>query len=398
MRKYLLVAGVAAIGLNLRAAISSLPPVFPELQDRLHLSATVTSVLAATPVLCFGVGSAAAAWLSRRVGEERVMFTALGILAAGLTLRGLFPGSMLFPGTIVAAIAIAVMNVLLSSLAKRRWPERAGMLIGTYLTSMALSSTIASSAAVPLYRRTGGSVGLTLGWWALPAAASMLVWFPQVRCRTASGDAPPATGRVTVYRHALAWQVTVFMGVQSLLYYAALSWLPTMFRDRGASPATAGNLLALTSVGSFAFSLLVPVLAQRRPGQRWLMMPSVLGLFIGLAGALYAPLGVQPLVMIELGACQGAAFGLALYFTMARAPNPVAAASLSGLAQGVGYLAASAGTLAIGLLHTQTGGWTVPGLLMLALAALEFGVGLLAARARILPLPATAFPAPDPAP
>jgi MFS transporter, CP family, cyanate transporter len=390
MRKYLLVAGVAAIGLNLRAAISSLPPVFPELQDRLHLSATVTSVLAATPVLCFGVGSAAAAWLSRRVGEERVMFTALGILAAGLTLRGLFPGAMLFPGTIVAAIAIAVMNVLLSSLAKRRWPQRAGMLIGIYLTTMALSSTIASAAAVPLYRHTGGAVGLTLGWWALPAAASMLVWLPQARFRTTSGDAPPATGRVTVYRHALAWQVTVFMGVQSLLYYAALSWLPTMFRDRGASPATAGNLLALTSVGSFAFSLLVPVLAQRRPGQRRLIVPSVLGLFLGLAGALYAPLGVQPLVMIELGACQGAAFGLALYFTMARAPDPVAAASLSGLAQGVGYLAASAGTLAIGLLHSQTGGWTLPGVAMLALAALEFGAGLLAARARVLPLPAAA--------
>ena len=390
MRKYLLVAGVAAIGLNLRAAIASLPPLFPELQARLHLSAAATSVLAATPVLCFGVGSAGAAWLSRRFGEERVMFAALGVVAAGLALRGAFPGSMLFPGTILATVAIAVMNVLLSSLAKRRWPQRAGMLIGTYLTTMALSSLIASAAAVPLYRHTGGAVGLTLGWWALPAVASMLVWLPQVRFRTASGDAPAPAGRVTVYRHALAWQVTVFMGVQSLLYYAALSWLPTMFRDRGASAATAGNLLALTSLGSFAFSLLVPVLAQRRPGQRWLMVPSVLGLFLGLAGALYAPLGVQPLVMIELGACQGAAFGLALYFTMARAPDPVAAASLSGLAQGVGYLAASAGTLAIGLLHTATGRWTLPGLLMLALAALELGVGLLAARARVLPLPATA--------
>src|SRR5215475_7949240 len=111
MRKYLLVAGVAAIGLNLRAAIASLPPLFPELQARLHLSATTTSVLAATPVLCFGVGSAGAAWLSRRFGEERVMFAALGVVAAGLALRGVLPGSMLFPGTILATIAIAVMNV-----------------------------------------------------------------------------------------------------------------------------------------------------------------------------------------------------------------------------------------------------------------------------------------------
>jgi len=379
----LFVVGIAAVGLNLRSAIASLPPVFPELQDRLHLSAATVSALAATPVLCFAVGSTAAAWLSRRFGEERVIGVALGVLAVGLALRGAVPGALLFPGTILATCAIAVMNVLLSSLAKRRWPERAGLLIGVYLSMMAVASFIASSVAVPLYQHSGGSVRLTLGWWALPAVAGILFWLPQVRYKTEVGGSL-AKPRITVYRQALAWQVTVFMGVQSLLYYAALSWLPEIFRARGTSAGTAGDLLALTSVGSVVASLLVPVLAQRSPGQRWLAVPSILGLLAGLAGCLYAPLSMDVFWALVLGASQGAAFGLALYFMVARSPDPVTAASLSGLAQSVGYLLASAGTLTMGLLHSATGSWNVPGVLMLALAALELGMGLLAGRPLLL--------------
>ena len=124
LERALLIVGVAALGFNLRGAITSLPPVFPELADSLGLSAAAISVLAATPVICFGVVSGFAASLSRRLGEERVLLAALIALMAGLLLRGAAPGAMLFPGTVLAAAAIAVMNVLLSSLIKRRWRRR----------------------------------------------------------------------------------------------------------------------------------------------------------------------------------------------------------------------------------------------------------------------------------
>jgi MFS transporter, CP family, cyanate transporter len=385
MNKYrvLLVVGVAAVGLNLRATIASLPPVFPEMQTQLHLSSATISVLAAVPVLCFGAGSAAAARLSRRFGEERVVFGALAVLAIGLGMRGLVPASLLFPGTIVATCGIAVMNVLLSSLAKRRWPDRAGLVIGVYLTTMALGSVIASSVAVPLYRHSGDSIGLVLGWWALPAVAAMLVWSPQLRyLTTSSGSVRQPRG--ALYRQPLAWQVTSFMGLQSLLFYAALSWLPEVFRDRGASAGTAGNLLALMSLGGFATSMVVPVLAQRTAGQRRLAVPSTLGLLAGLAGSLYAPLDTAVVWVLILGACQGALLGLALYFMVARSPDPVTAASLSALSQGVGYLLASAGTLTVGLLHSATGSWNPPAALMLAIAAAELVTGLLAGRPLVL--------------
>ena len=388
----LLVVAVAAAGLNLRTAITSLPPLFPELQTRLHLSSATLSLLAATPVICFGVVSAFSAWLNRRYGEEAVLLVALALLVAGLLLRGVFPGSMLFPGTALAASAIAVLNVLLSSMAKRRWPERAGLLIGIYLTALSVGAILSSLLSVPLYRSSGGSVRLALGVWAAPAALAVLLWLPQLgyRAMPLSGGAGSAgttqeQAGLKVYRYALAWQVTAFMGLQSLLYYAALSWLPTIFQDRGASAVTAGNLLALMGVGNLATSLIVPVLAHRSPGQRALVVPSLIGTAVGLAGSLWAPLGSAPFWVLVLGVSQGSCLGLAIFFMMARAPDAGVAASLSAFAQSVGYLAASAGPLEVGLLHTATGSWTIPVVLLLVLCAAELVIGVLAGRPLVLP-------------
>jgi len=397
----LLVVAVAAAGLNLRTAITSLPPLFPDLQTRLHLSSAALSLLAATPVICFGVVSAFAAWLNRRYGEEAILLVALVLLTAGLLLRGAAPGIMLFPGTALAASAIAVLNVLLSSMVKRRWPERAGLLIGIYLTALSVGAILSSLLSVPLYRSSGDSVRLALGLWAAPAALAVLLWLPQLGYRSASaapavsdGAAPGAAqAGIKVYRYALAWQVTAFTGLQSLLYYAALSWLPTIFQDRGDPAVTAGNLLALMGVGNLATSLIVPVLAHRRPSQRGLVVPSLIGTAAGMAGSLWAPLGSAPFWVLVLGVSQGSCLGLAIFFMMARAPDAGVAASLSAFSQSVGYLAASAGPLEVGLLHTATGSWNIPVVLLLVLCVAELATGVLAGRPLVLPA-ATEQPSP----
>lgn len=383
----LLAAAVAAAGLNMRAPITSLPPLFPELSHRLHLSSAVLSLLAATPVICFGVGAAFAPSLSRRFGEERVLQAALAAIAAGLLARAASPRFLLFPGTILATGAIALLNVLMASMIKRRWPERAGLGIGIFLSGLSTGAILASLLSVPLYHASGESVPLTLGLWAAPAALAALLWLPQLAHRPAGlpSSAGPPVRRLQVHKHALAWQVTAFMGLQSLLYYAALSWLPTMFRDRGTSAVTAGNLLALMGAGNLLTSLVIPVLAQRMRGQRSLVVPSMIGTAAGLAGSLWAPLGSAPAWVLLLGISQGACLALAIFFTVARAPDSAAAASLSGLAQSAGYLVASAGPLELGLLHSATGGWSIPFGLLLAIAVAQLVMGMLAARPLVLP-------------
>ena len=384
--------GVLALGYNLRGAITSLPPVFPELQASLRLSGATISILAATPVICFGVVSGFAASLARRAGEERVLLGASIVLVAGLIARGAAPGALLFPGTILCSGAIAVMNVLLSSLIKRRWPERAGFLIGLYITALSAGAIVASLVSVPLWQGTGGSLALTLGWLAAPAALAVLLWLPQARSRPQSPGtgasavtAPARPARVAVHRYALTWHVTIFMGMQSLLYYATLSWLPTMLRDRGESAAAAGDLLALMGVGNLAVSMFIPMAAQRMRSQVAIVVPTTIAVAGGLAGLLYLPLGGAVAWALILGAGQNAALALAIFFTAARAPHAAAAASLSSLAQAVGYLLASAGPLEVGLLHSATGSWTAPVMVLFVLSGVMLVAGLLAARPRMLP-------------
>ena len=399
-RTTLLIVAVAAAGLNLRTAVTSLPPLFPVLGTRLHLSSTALSLLATTPVICFGVVSAFAPRLNRRWGEERVLLAALVVLTAGLLLRGVAPSTLLFPGTALAASAIAILNVLLSSMVKRRWPERAGFLIGIYLTALSVGAIVSSLLAVPLYQASGGSIPLALGVWAGPAAVAVLLWLPQLRyqaagrTRPAGGSpadrVPPADLASTprkLYRYALTWQVTAFMGLQSLLYYAALSWLPTIFQDRGTSAVTAGNLLALMATGNLIAALIVPGLAHRAPDQRALVAPSMIAMGVGLAGSLWAPLAGAWFWVLVLGMGQGACLALAIFFMVARAPDPGAAASLSAFAQSAGYLVASAGPLELGLLHSVTGSWNIPVALLLVLCGCGLLVGMFAARPLVLTLP-----------
>src|SRR6266702_1648272 len=414
----LFVAGLAALAFNLRAAITGLPPVFPELSAALNLSPAAIAVLAATPVLCFGLFSGLAAPLSRGFGEERVLLAALLLLAGGLLLRGVAPESMLFPGTVLAGGAIALMNVLLPSLVKRRRPDHAGVLIGAYLLTMSAGAVVGALIAVPVYQAAAGSaravagwpVQLTLGLWALPAAAAAVAWLPQIRYRTKpdspglglslpDGPGPDRPGpdrprpvaggrgggRLSMPRHALAWQVAGFMGLQSLTYYAAVSWLPTLFRDRGVSPVHAGDLLALMNLGNATTAMLLPVLAHRARDQRLLVGAAALASAVGLTGALLAPVGSAFVWTLLLGFGQGASLGLAIFFTLARAPDPVASASLSAFAQSVGYLIATGGPLAVGFLHTATGGWDVPVLALLGATVVQLSAGVLAGRALTLP-------------
>ena len=180
---------------------------------------------------------------------------------------------------------------------------------------------------------------------------------------------------MAVHRHAITWHVTIFMGMQSLLYYATLSWLPTMLRDRGESAAAAGDLLALMGVGNLAVSLFIPMAAQRMRSQVALVVPTTFAMAGGLAGLLYLPLGGAVAWALILGAGQNAALALADFLHGGPRPHAAAAASLSSLAQAVGYLLASAGPLEVGLLHSATGSWTAPVGVLFALSGVMLVAG-----------------------
>jgi MFS transporter, CP family, cyanate transporter len=373
---------IVLVAANLRPAVVGVSPLLSEIQATEGLSATAAGVLTALPVLCFGLVAPAAPLLARRYGIERTLLGALLLLITGFLVRSSGPQAALFAGTVVLGAAIAIGNVLLPALIKRDFAHRTGLMTGLYTMAIAGGATLAAGITVPVAQAAGLGWRAALAGWALFALVALLCWLPHVRRATR----PPRTGagqRGGLWRDPLAWQVTIFMGLQSLGYFAVASWLPAVLVDRGYAVVTAGWLLSLTSLSGIVGATLAPVLATRWRRQRGLALVITVGAAVGLVGVLL-PIGLEPVAVVLLGAAQSAALGLALTLVALRAPDASHASQLSGMSQSVGYVLAAAGPFAFGALHDVSGGWTLPFVLLLALLAVQGAAGVLAGRERLV--------------
>jgi CP family cyanate transporter-like MFS transporter len=265
-RRLGLIAGaIIFTALNLRTAIASVPPLLDEIRATVPLSATAAGVLTTAPVVCMAVGSPMAPPLARRIGAEAAI-TTLGLtVAAGILLRLIDGVVPLFAGTIVAGLGIALGNVLVPSLIKRDFPDRVGPMTGGYTMAISASGAIAAALTVPAEDAIGRGWQWGLVVWAIPAVAAALIWVPWIARRGADAGAPAVP---SLWRNRIAWQVTVYMGLQSLLFYSALSWLPTLLRDHGIDREAAGTLLSVMLLAGVPTCLIVPVFATRGRDQR----------------------------------------------------------------------------------------------------------------------------------
>ena len=358
------------IAANLRPSLTSVGPLLKTIQDQLALSATAAGLLTSLPLLAFA-GCAPLARLARQHGAERMLLAGLLALIAGILLRSEGSTVALFAGTVVLATGIAIANVLLPMLIKQHYPERVPTITTAYATMMGGVAALGSGVAVPLARTLPGGWRSSLASWALPAVIAAVFWLPQLR----SPGARPAASSAGAsphppWRTRLAWQVTSFMGLQSTLFYIAISWYPAILRDNGFSPTSAGWLLTLFQVAALLAGLPVPMLIRRFMDQRGLALGASLLIAFGTLGILVAPRAAA-VWMIVLGMGAGPGLILALSFMGLRASSPTTAAALSLMAQSIGYLLAAIGPFAFGLVHDRVGGWSAALLLAFALAIVQ---------------------------
>jgi CP family cyanate transporter-like MFS transporter len=251
---------------------------------------------------------------------------------------------------------------------------------------MGLSAALGAGLAQPLTSATGSArTGLAL--WLVPALAAVAGLAVLARARGGAGSGS-RTARRAILRDRVALQVTFFFGLQSLSFYAMLAWLPDVLRDdAGLSPVAAGTVLALAALLGAPASLVVPVLAARRPGQGgWVLAAGGL-IVVGVLGLLTAPAAAPVLWSLSWGLGTGVAFPLAMTLVLLRTRDVAQTGRLSAAAQSTGYLLAATGPLSVGLLHDLTGGWEVGLVLLLALVAVQTGIGLAAARPRLVTEP-----------
>ncbi len=376
------------IALNLRPAFSTVAPVLPEIMADTGLSATGASMLTTAPVLCLGLFSPLAPRLARRIGVERAMLVALSAILLGTGLRGLPGVPALFAGSLLAGAGIGIGNVLMPGLLKRDFPGRGALMTGVYVMALAVGAAFASAVTTPLRLALGGWWGGALAAWTVPAAVAILaagsVWAGRLG-RGPGGAAVPVMRRgAGLWRDPLAWQVTLFMGLQSTLAYVVFGWMAPMLRSRGDTAVTAGLVVSVSVVFQIIASLPAPILAARLRQQSGPAAAAMLLTAASFIALLTAPLAWQWVLAAVLGLAQGAAFSLAILLIMLRAGDSEAAARLSGMAQGVGYTMAAAGPLLVGVLHDRSGGWGGAGWLFAVAGVAAAAAGALAGRNRLV--------------
>jgi CP family cyanate transporter-like MFS transporter len=382
LRNLLLVLGIVLLAANLRPALTGVAPLIGQIRADTGISHGVAGLLTTLPLLAFALLSPIAPRLARRFGMEGVLLASLLVLASGILLRWVGDVTTLFLGTATLGAAIAVGNVLLPGLVKREFPGRAGLMTSVYSTSLGTSAALAAGVSVPLAQLGGIGWRGALAVWALPALLACVAWLPQLGRSDRSEDpsAESSPGIKDLWRSSLAWQVTLFMGLQSLAYYVTLTWLPEILQAGGMSAARAGWMLGLSQVVAIVAMFLAPVLAERRPSQRGVVVVAACLSGAGALGLLLAGSTAGALWIVLLGLGQGASFSLALTFFALRTLDPGHAAALSGMGQSFGYLLAAGGPFLFGVLRDATGAWKVPLALLLAATVCLLIAGLGAAR------------------
>ncbi|MGW7053505.1 CynX/NimT family MFS transporter [Streptomyces sp. NPDC054887] len=386
--------GLVLLAVNLRAAITGVAPILDTLKTQFQLSALGVSILTTLPVLCLGVFASLAPPLAHRLGTEKTITGALTLLTAGILLRLGTSPLTLYTGTVLAGSGIALGNVLMPAVIKHHFPHKTGSRTGLAMMLMATTGALATALAVPLENTLGWRISLAA--WALPSLLAALAWGPLALLgRPKKGrharpapitplTTPPNTSGESLLRSPLAWSLTIFLGLVSLLFYALTAWLPEIVRDHGIPQAEAGLMASAMLLIGIPLGFAVPVLAARMHDQRPLVLATVILMAGGLSGLLAAP-QLGWLWIPLLGLATGSAFPLAMVLLPLRSPDALTAARLSGMAQTFGYLLASLGPLALGLLRDLTGSWKIPLLLLLLLLIPEAVAGLHSARPGHLP-------------
>ncbi|PUA79396.1 MFS transporter [Nocardioides currus] len=364
---------VVLVAVNLRPGASSVGPVLEEVTTGLGTGSGVAGVLTGLPGLCFGLVGAIAVTIARRVGTTTGIAAGITLAATALLLRGLTDTSWLFLVLSTLALAgMAVGNVLVPAWIKAHASSDTVLLPTVYGTSLIVGGTIGSALTAPVEAQVGWSRALAM--WGLVALLAVPVWaWLALRERspspggTASAVATPG-GRI--FHSPTAVAMATLFGVQSMHAYVQFGWLPQIYRDAGLSASSAGAMQAMLTAFGIVGALLMPtVIARSRTLAPW-MIAFGAALLLGYAGLLVDPATLPWLWALLLG-FSGFAFPATIAMLTARTRDHRVTARLSGFVQPAGYLFAAVGPVVVGLIHSATGSWTVP-LVLLAATVVPF--------------------------
>ena len=373
----LTVIGIIFISINLRAPLTSVSPVVNEIIGQLGLNNVEAGLITTLPLLAFGCLSIFAPQLASRWGLEKVLWLSMPVLVLGLLARSSGNFYLLFIGAAIVGVAITMGNVLMPAFIKHRFPEKMGLMTGINALFMNVTGVLASGYSVQIGLFTGMGWKGSMAFWIIPAIIGFLFWIPQLtnnRSETRSG------GFSDLLKSRLAWYITIFMGLQSCLFYILVAWLPVVLQDWGMSKEQAGWTFSYIQMTQLPITLLGPILISKITKHQPLIVFITVIMLAGVFGLVIFKTSYVIPSVICIGIATGLAFSVVLMFFVLKTESAAKAAQLSGMAQSFGYLIAAASPPLFGLIYDWTADWTYSLLLFVPITLGMCVMALLSAR------------------
>lgn len=367
-----LIISILLLSANLRAPFTSLAPLVEQIMASVQISAVSMGMVTSTPLIMFALASPFCPKLSSKLGLEKSICFALVLIALGVISRSFGHFHWLFIGTALIGLGIAIGNVLAPAVIKASFPGRIATITALYGISMGVGSTLSSASMVPV---TNLIDDLSVGWRIALAGnlifpfLALVFWLPRLaesktRSISRNKDYYPLN---VLMRQPLAWYFTFALGLNSFTFYSFAGWLPKILADIGYSELEAGYVYGFLQFCTMVPGLLlIPIMARSKS-----LAPLFVGVAllngVGVTGLMLAPQwAIFWVGVFGLGNCS--TFILALSILGHISATSTQAATLSGMAQSIGYALAAVGPAIVGVIYSQTQSWSLP-LTMIAAAA-----------------------------
>lgn len=390
--RVLVFSAIVVSALTLRAAVTSISPLFGRIGTDLQFGTTVIGIVGMLPPAMFAVFGLATPFLAKRTGLERAALLAMALTTIGMATRAFAPNTAsLLALSAIALAGMGIGNVVIPPLVKRYFSERLAVVSTIYICAMQVSTMVPPLLAVPIADAHGWRI--SIGIWAVVGLAAALPWLGVVIARRGrdekdvSGEAGSASVHVSpsgrIHRSSLAWGMVMMFAMTSLITYSMLTWLPTLLIDAGIGEGLAGASVAAFGAMGLITSLAAPTLCARVRNPYGIVMVAAACYLGGFAGLHWSPTAgtVAWVCLVGLGTMT---FPMSLTLINLRTRTAVGSSSLSGFTQGLGYVVSSTGPILFGLLHTESGGWGLPLVLLTGCVAVLLVGGFLCCRPRML--------------
>jgi len=375
------------VGSNLRSPITAVGPILDEIKSAMDLDNIQASFLTSIPLIVFASCSILVSKATEKLNIRHGLIYSLLILISGLYLRVAGSVTTLYLGSVLIGLGICVGNVLTPAYIKNEFPAKIGLMTGIFSVSMNLVAALASGFSITIGEWTGAGWKGSLSVWIIVAVIALLIVFAELfwgnkpvnRQVNASENI-----KFNIFRSKQAWNISLFMGLQSLVYYCLVAFLPTVLMEYGMSKSAAGWVFSILQLAMLPVMLISPIVASKMKDPKSM---------IYLIGVLYSA-GILMLLLLKdqyiyftailLGVAGGLAFSLAILFLSSRSKTMVGTIKISGKAQSIGYLIAAFGPPLFGKLHDYALSWSYSFYFLLLVIVLMTVFGRRSARPRFV--------------